>query len=267
MVKIETPDHGTFEAATQWSEITLRQFEDLANLEIPELLRDLWVLSSKGSDQEYNKALEKIDSNRHIGENAEYFRKVMEILTTMPKKILEITEWNLVTDFYYEYLHQFVISTFYLVPLIRDEKKMEQYKPDKITEFQYRDKTYYLPKSLRIFGDEVVMAQEDALAVTEAADIEIAFRDLEEKGVQKFAVICGIYCREKDQPYDQTEALQRAEAFRNLDMSIVWSVFFCISERFSEYMNDTRRFLKNPNEAIKVRRSRVATWRISTTED
>lgn len=266
MVEIQTPDHGKFEAASTWRDITLKQFEELAKLEIPETLRDLWLSRAKGDEKRYNAAQESMDSARHMGENADYFREVMSVLTTVPKNILRITEWSLVTEFYYEYLHQFVISTFYQVPVIREDDQIKAYKPPTINSFEYRDKTYYLPKRLKVFAEDIPMADESIGAFAEAADIEIAFKDLEEKGAEKFAVIIGIYCREKDQHYKQSEALQRAEAFRNLNMETVWAVFFCILELYKRYTNDIRRYLKNPQELLKKRRSAVVSWTTSIIE-
>ena len=266
MVEITTPDHGRFEAASEWKDITLKQFEELADLEIPEKLRDLWIAASRGESEKYDQMIEAISEADHMGVNAEYFRKVMDILTTVPPNILSITEWNLITDFYYEYLHQFVISTFYQIPQVKGEGRMDQFEPPKISRFEYRDKTYHLPKSLNIFGDEIPMGEETVAAFAEAADIEIAFKDLEEKGVRKFAVIVGIYCRESGQEYNQKEAMQRAEAFRNLDMETIWAVFFCISELYKKYTKEMNRYLKNPREVMQKRRSRVASWQISTSE-
>jgi hypothetical protein len=264
MVEIVTPDHGQFESASEWKDITLKQFEALSELEMPEKLRDLWIAASRGESEKYDAMIESISSAEHMGINAEYFRDVMDVLTTVPRNILDITEWSLVTDFYYEYLHQFVISTFYQLPQVKGNQRMEQFTPPKIKQFNYRDHTYYLPTSLHIFGEEIPMGNEKIAAFAEAADIEIAFKDMEEKGTKKFAVIVGIYCREKNQEYNQKEAMQRAEAFRNLDMETVWSVFFCILELYKKSMSEMDRFLKIPVEALQKKRSRIATWKIST---
>jgi len=266
MIEIRTPDHGTFEAANEWKDLTLRQFEELAHLEVPEKLRDLWIAASKGTEEEYEKIADSISSAEHMGPHADYFRSVMELLTTMPAKLLKITEWTLVTDFYYEYLHQFVISTFYQVPQIKSDKGMVALEPKKIDYFKYRDTKYYLPKSLHVFQNEIPMGEEKIAAFAEASDIEIAFKDLEEKGVRKFAVIVGIYCREKGQEYDQKQALQRAEAFRNLDMETVWSVFFCITELYRQSTNGINQYLKRPEDLINKRRAGIVTWTTSTIE-
>lgn len=237
MHTLETNDQQ-FKFVAEWKDLTIAKFDQLCQVPIPDKLKNLWMATLSESDEEWNKANDQITEENLAHDFPEYYGKVMGVLTSMPPETIEQVEWRLRTDFYNEYLHYFAISTVYDIPVIKDENGIKPYTPPEIDHFMFRDQRYELPKSLRVLGENIPMADEPVVTFAEATDIEIALGKFADSGSEKLNFIIALYCRKKDEPYDQRTTIIRAKHFSDLDMEIAWSVFFCITKLTTKFVSD-----------------------------
>lgn len=255
---LETNDQQ-FKFVAEWKDLTIAKFDQLCQVPIPDKLKTLWLATISDKEEEWTKANDQITEENQARDFPEYYGKVMEVLTSMPPEIIEKVEWRLRTDFYNEYLHHFTISTLYDTPMVKDDDGIKPYNPPEIDHFMFRDHRYELPKSLRVLGQDIPMADEPVVSFAEATDIEIAMGKFAESGSEKLNLIIALYCRKKDEPYDQRRTIIRAKHFNDLDMEIAWSVFFCITELTTRFVNDIRKFGRNGKTRKKSQRQRPQT--------
>lgn len=237
------------EFISDWSEMTIRTFGELCKIEIPEKLKALWQSTLSG-EKEWDAAFEAVTERDQISVFPEYFGRVMALLTKMPDEIIEQVDWELRSQFYYEYLHPFVLSTLYDIPVTKDQGKTVPYKPKSIRSFKHRDEKYDLPKTLRILGENVPMAEEPIVTFAESADIEAAMAEIGNKGAEALAMLIAVYARKPGEAYSQKRSLKRSRAFQELDMATAWSVFFYIAELTEGSALNLKSSLK-PSEVIK----------------
>ena len=95
------------------------------------------------------------------------------------------------------------------------------------------------------------MANEKMVTFAEAADIDLAIRELRNDGVIRFPIFMGIYCRKEGEDYKESIALERAELFKKLDMSIAWSLFFCIVQLIATSQDYIQKYLRNHIQQIR----------------
>lgn len=225
-----------YQACSGWKDLTLEKFIELSEIKIPEKLEQLWVASAelntddkkalKVAQKKYEAVSAGITQGDLIKFFPAYYGRVFEVLTDIPKAIISQISPDLRTTFFDDYMRGFVLSLIYSQPVISKNGAIELFQPEEITEFELDGKIYYFPKSLKLYDEIIPMADEEVISFAEAADIDLAIRDLRSEGIKRFPMFMGIYCREKDEKYSEADALRRAEIFKKCDMSVIWSLFF-----------------------------------------
>jgi len=234
---------------TSWEEITLDQFIQICNIEIPGKLRELYIaaagLNNTNEDEaaeaskQYDEISAKINVNDLVRIFPAYYGKVMTVLTGIPQSVMQRVHGDLRSEFFDQFCRYIVLSVFYSTPVIDTGDGMIPYVPEEIKSFELEGQVYLLPKTLNVYGEDIFLAKETAASFSEASDIDMAFRDLYEKGAERIPMLVSVYCRPDGEQYDEEKVVEREPLMRSLTMNVVWSVFFCIvmlSGRYSSFI-------------------------------
>lgn len=261
---IDVKIRGTkYQACSGWEDITLEKFINISQIAIPEKLENLWIASSmlntkiekdkQHAQESYDNAQKAITEKDYLRVFPEYYGLVIEQLTDIPKSIIDMMHNDIRADMFDQLLRGFVLSLVYSAPLIMESGTAILYEPEPIESFEMDGEVFYFPKSLRLYGDVIPMADEDVAPFAEAADIDLAIRELRRDGVMRFPLFMGIYCRKEGEAYSEAVALSRAEKFKNVNMSVVWALFFCIVRLTATLQNSIQRSLMTLQERIASR--------------
>ena len=229
-----------YQACSEWEDITLEKFIELSTIEIPAKLERLWIASTqlnvdgkkakKAANIEYEAANNDMVERDLIKIFPEYYGKILNLLTNIPPEVINELHGDVRTEMFDSTLRAFVLSLLYSHPIVIKKADVEMYTPPEIDKFKLDGEEYHFPKSLKLYGDVIPMANEKMITFAEAADIDLAIRELRSDGVVRFPLFMGIYCRKEGDVYDEKIALERAETFKKASMSVVWSLFFCIEQ-------------------------------------
>ena len=122
--------------------------------------------------------------------------------------------------------------------------------PEVTTEdFKFEGETYVLPKKRTVLGEEREMGYISTIQFTEAADLDLYMRDLDDKNYSVLANIVSIICLKEGEQYDEEVCLKRAEKFKDVTMDIAWDVFFYLGELLDTY---TKAILSSSQEKLKL---------------
>ena len=249
-----------------WEDLTLAQFIAACAIPIPERLQALWIaaaaLGREPSDKrqaEYDAALEAITAEDLIRDMPAYYGLVLAALSTVPADVIERIHHDVRAQLFDAFFRHIIMSSFTLSPLVYTGGVLEGLKPSGVTSFIHEGTEYQLPKTLRLYGEDVPLGEETAVTFTEAADIELAIHNLGAKGAAMLPMFMAVYCRPAGEQYDQAKAISRAELFGALRMNIVWEVFFCTSALRDKYLKGLAPFLKRVRERTQPRRG-LAGW-------
>lgn len=250
-----------YQACSEWEDITLDKFIELSTIEIPKKLERLWIASTQldvdgkkakeAAKAEYESANNDMTERDLIKVFPEYYGKVLELLTDIPPEVVNELHGDVRTEMFDSTLRPFVLSLIYSHPIVIKHTEVEMYTPPEIEKFKLDGQEYHFPKSLKLYGNILPMAEEKMIAFAEAADIDLAIRELRSDGVVRFPIFMGIYCRKEGEEYNEKIALERAEKFKKASMSIVWALFFCIEQLTVNSQNYIRKSLKN--RVLKIR--------------
>ncbi len=196
----------SYSLKTVWEEITLREAIALSRIEIDE------------------KTLEKLhkeeDPDNFTTGEIELMREYIKILS-FPNISKFVDMDNAFVFVLFSYVKELIYHLYYL--------NIETYKPIGIQEFKFKDKTYYLPETLNVNGEQIIGYKERSKFVTEANNLMNHISKAKGKGVEALNLLAALYIKEdKDEVYDDERVAKRAEVFYELPMSIVWEVFFYI---------------------------------------
>lgn len=229
--------NGTnYQAITAWEELGLSKFVELCNLPMPERLLELF--KNINDKEKYDQAFDQVTYEDNVKTFPEYFGHVIEILSDVPRELIDLIDWEQRTAIYYAVFHVFALSSVHSFPLYKPTNEVVPYEPDEKEFFEHEGERYYYPKTLRLSGIEVPLAGESIITFTEASDILKAWREMSERGAEHIALIAAIYCRKKGEEYDETKAMERAVAFANLPMDVYWRLFFCIQKQVLKLASD-----------------------------
>jgi len=198
---------------TQWDEVTLLEVDKLLKLVMPDSLKAIYEATDK---KEYNRIYKELTSKELIKTHPAFFGYVLEILSDIPKELIDRTGYDDRTMFYHDFLEQIFVDVYYLKP--------NSYIYTEIKSFEHEGISYHLPEELIIFGNNIPMHKEKAMTFAEEADIMSSLEGI--NGAGGIAQLCAVMCREEGENYDEEKAIERAERFKNLPMTIVWEVFF-----------------------------------------
>lgn len=237
-----------------WEDITLDQFIRVSEAGIPSRLRDLLVAATdlndldpkaaKEAEKKYNEIAEAVTERDLVKNFPVYYGELMAILTDIPKDVIDRIDGELRAEFFDKHLRYIVLSLFYTMPIIRVGEGMEAFVPDPRESFELEGTKFYLPTTLKMYGNEVFMARESIVSFSEASEIELAYRELQDKGVERMPMFMAIYCRPIKEEYDEEKVLSREPKMRTVTMDNVWAVFFCIVELQFNYRKSILRFTK-----------------------
>lgn len=232
MVRVTVEGTG-YSLKNEWSDITLSEYLALATIPVPVKLRKRWEMLMTGSDEVVKDTYRNIVKDYPV-----YYGKVISLLSDIPQKVIERIEWSVREQLFNDYLWYLSMSAISQVPLDKREK-VDYFEPIGATAFTFKGETFYLPESLEYGGQKTPLAYERIVTFAEAADIEIALHDVAEKGIDGLAQLCAVYLRKKDEEHSDELVLSRIEQFKELPMTAVWEVFFCIMRLMQRLGSDT----------------------------
>ena len=257
-----------YQACSEWGDITLEKFIELSTIEIPKKLERLWLASTNldvdgkkkkaAAKAEYESANLDMTERDLIKVFPEYYGKVLELLTDIPPEVVNELHSDVRTEMFDGTLRAFVLSLIYSHPIVIKDTDVEMYTPPEIEKFKLDGQEYNFPKSLKLYGDVIPMANEKIITFAEAADIDLAIRELRSDGVVRFPLFMGIYCRKEGDVYNEKVALERAELFKKASMSTVWALFFCIEQLIANSQNYIRKSLRSHVQKIRDQTQKAA---------
>ena len=229
-----------FSFVDRWSEMTLNQFIEIANLEIPPKLLAMEIANMKvvgaSTPKEIEKAeLELTKAEKDITEEdiirnfPTYYGNLLKILTDN-KQAVEMISWSDRTSIYDLHLKQFALSLLMENPVQQLNKKLVPYNPKEITGFKIGKEKFLLPDTVQLFNDKVLMGNEKIISFSESVDMDLALQGLMSGNVNKLPFFMAVYCRKKGETYSQQKVIARQKLFNGLTMDIVWAVFFYIGK-------------------------------------
>jgi hypothetical protein len=198
-----------------WEDLKISDAIELTNLKIPNKLKELYSFKTLESYDKFYKEFTEKDFIYF----ARYYGKILKIMTDIPHEDIELLQWYDRISIYETYCQNMIVSLYSANPV---------YKAKNIKYFEFEGIKYYLPETLKLLDNEIPMAKETALSFTEGASLYSAIVDMKEEGINQLPYFIAVYCRPKDEPYNEDKSIQRAEKFKNLTMDIAWEVFFCI---------------------------------------
>ncbi len=253
-----------YQACSEWKDLTLEKFIKLSQIDVPKKLERLLSASAqlsvdgkkekKAALIEYEAATDSITQRDLVKVFPVFYGKVIQLLTDIPAKVVDLCHGDVRTEMFDGTLRPFILSLIYSQPVTAnpDNNGVEMYTPPEIEKFDLDGTWYHFPKSLKLYDDIIPMADEKMISFTEAADIDLAIRELRNDGVIRFPTFMGIYCRKEGEEYNEKVALERAELFKKVDMSIVWALFFCIDRLTATLQSYIQVFLKSRLQEMRA---------------
>jgi hypothetical protein len=243
-----------FEFVDRWSELTLSLFIKIANIEVPPKLMAMEIANIRIVSAVTKKEKEKAEKELTEAENAIleddiikhfpiYYGKLLEVLIDN-KEAVDMINWKDRTSIYEFNIKQFVLSMILENPVQSLNNKLVPYSPKEIEFFNVGKEKFYMPESVRLFGEIVPMGNEPIISFSESVDMDLARQGLIDGGINKLAFFMAVYCRKKGEKYNQQNTIARQDLFNDLTMDVVWSVFFYIAKLTSESMKTLAYFSK-----------------------
>lgn len=244
--------NGNYEP--DWSEITIDKAVELKkhiDANCPEKLLDHYkAITQRGKDDPL------IDLDLTYEEKIKimptFYGGCFEIMTTIPKDIINQIKWSQRETFYHLYLEYFVFHLLYT------DYSVKAYNAPYFT---HNNVKYYLPEEEEALGVMIPAYDTTAVEFTQSADIMVKMKKLEGGNIEALKTITAIYCRPKGEKYDEKKALQRAKEFGTLPMTIAMGVFFYTYESVLSYTKDILTSSAEA-EALKLsKRSKNQDWK------
>ena len=168
----------------------------------------------------YKNILLDIEDDVDINEMFAFQKDVLEILSSIPRSILDKCTFLDVFTVFDTYLKKFVISCL-------DEIAFE---PKMITSFVNDDVHLFLPAfDTDISGKTIPLSHITALELCEATDLHIAGEALPTGQFSYAANVVSILCRKEGERYDEAVSKERARKMKDMPMSFVLEVFWALT--------------------------------------
>lgn len=240
MIHLEI-DNKPYKCIEKWDEMKLSTatlIHTLCKTELPEKLVEYYQLLTLEDNKEDIKKLSETYTEKDIVKHfPEFYGKAIELLTDIPKEIIDKLQSGYRQSFYKKYCEMFVFGILHF-PV--------DYKIEKIKSFNFNDTEYFLPETKIVLNQHKPFFDRSAIEFTEAADLEMYAKELSGGKYEMAANIISILCRPKIvaqsygktkvdligliEPYDEQTCLNRAEQFEDLTMDKVFEVFFCFQQ-------------------------------------
>jgi hypothetical protein len=205
-----------YKAKLKWSEITIALAEKLADIELPKKLETVLKALIDDNVAEYDKAQDSISYDDLVKEFPIYYGKVIALMTEID---VENLQWEERTDIFDNYFREMIIELKLLSP--HTEKIEEKF-------FEFKGEKFYFPESLRLQERFIPAYKERAVTFVEGTQQTQAIQKLKDQGIGGLSMIIAVYCRKKDEKYDEDIVAKRVDEFKELTMDIGWNVFFCL---------------------------------------
>ncbi len=241
-----------YKGVYSWNDITLKQFCDLAAIQMPVGYEAYMIADDKFTGEnikEYTDAVSLLTDKQIHEDFPAYYRKVISCLSSIPAN-KELTG-DQVHELYEFYFKPFVASLIFHVPVISFMGRLRQYHPEIVRKFRVGLRRFYLPEVVRIMDQDVPLKKESIVAYTEASDIFHGMKIFKDD-VNRLAYFMAIYCRRRKEKYDERKVLMRKDLFMRVPMSTVWAVFFCITRQLPDYSTVTRLFGSLPKTLQEI---------------
>lgn len=229
----------------EWSDLTIEKGVALYEIasRFPDNVKRLYgyYLETQTDEivQQMREIEESISDEQRIKILPSLYGEVMQLLTDIESSIINQLLPIQRTNFYQKYLAKFVIGILHF-PVDFSIKKIEN--------FELHGEVYYLPNTHKFnignISIEQPLSECSTIEFTEAADLELAAKQLKGGRIEILPNIIAILCRQKGEAYDERIALERAKLFmQELTMDVAWEVFFCLVERFNTLKKRSQIFL------------------------
>ena len=198
MITLKHKDiNKSFNLLTDWKEITLDKAIKMKQLELPNT-----------QDQfEWFEHLDKVV-------------EAWQLFTELSKEEVEqITPHELVWYF-----------THLMLPKLQDlnSEMPLSYEPKMVESFEHQGITYYMPTSLYLGEDVVLLQGQTARKFTEASNLLAQYSQLKRDGLKVMHTFTACVVKETiDEVWNEQQVIERGERFKTLTMDKVWEVFFC----------------------------------------
>lgn len=232
MIQIKV-GNKTFKGIYSWSDITIQQFAELAAIPMPDGYESFILADGKFSMEDLNKYVEEVSkiTDKQLNEDfPEYYRKVVACLTNIPIEKLDFEKVSQLYDYYFK---PFVVSILYHAPVIHFMGQIKPYETKQFKSFRLGLQKFYLPETVTIMDQLIPLAKEPIITYVEACGTVRSLKFTKED-IKRLAWFMGIYCRKKNERYDEQNVIERQEMFMKIPMSIVWSVFFYTLRRLPD---------------------------------
>jgi len=209
-----------YKVKTSWDEVTAKEAIRVSKIEVPHS-----ILTGE---------VTKADQIKNL---PAYYGKVLEVLSNIPSDVIDKIQWSERTVFFNEYLKHFIVDL---------ASMPDNIKP--IEKFEFKGKTYYLPKNKTLGDNKIPYFFMDTMTFTESANFTMVAEDLKTGINDNFLIVIATLAKEKDEIYTEENTVNKSILFQDLPMSIVWGVFFCIIQRCNEFANSITSHLKKQLE-------------------
>jgi hypothetical protein len=253
MIKIEI-NKKKYKGIYRWDEMALGRFCELASIPMPEGYEAFILADNKftvDNIDQYIEAVAQVTDKQIKEDFPEYYKKVIKCLTNIPLRVinkLEPDKINMLYDFYFK---PFVLTLLYHTPVIHFMGEVVNYEPPMIKKIRIGLRTFRLPETVNILGQQIPLANEPIITYTEAADIYRGMM-ITKEDVHRLALFMAIYCRHKKEQYKEERALSREQLFMKAPMSAVWAVFFYTLRRLPGSVTAIRLFGSLPKSAQEI---------------
>ena len=212
-----------FQVPTEWNEITLRHWGELAYIikqhqDTSKLkensLEDRFQIEGMVGD-EMDKLTEKISFYNEVHLN----RDIFCYLSGLDREDMQYVDMNQVA---------MVINTIGILT--------EEYEPKGMKSFELDGETYYFPSEFlrkNTYGDYI-----------EATQLDMYIDSMKNGKYDVLPEQMAILCRKEDEKYDEDKIEEKAEKFKNLTMDIIFEFSFFLTSRSVNLMTHSSIYLE-----------------------
>jgi hypothetical protein len=212
-----------FQVPTEWEEITLRHWGELAY--IIKKHQDTSKLKENSLDSRFEVEglelgeMDKISATVAFYNEMHLNRDIFCYLSGLDREDMKYVDMEQVT---------MVINTIGILT--------EEYKPKGIKSFEFEGETYYFPSEFlrkNTYGDFI-----------EATQLDMYIDSMRNGKYDVLPEQMAILCRKADEEYDEDKIEEKAEKFKELTMDIVFEFAFFLTQRTGKLVKHSSMYLE-----------------------